>query len=184
MQRLFIGLSVPETIRERLVLLQPKPSGKVRPVDPAHMHLTLHFIGQAEAQPIAEALHGIKGEAFSLAFTGPGRFGSARRGGILWMGVEQHAQLSELHSALAEKLADFGIELEARAFTPHITLARYRRAVHGNYLNEFLNQSLPPMPPLPVTEFVLYSSKQTQGGPVYTREFAFLLDETRGSTGT
>lgn len=176
MQRLFAGLPIPEVIKQELTPLSPAPNAKVRPVSPAQMHLTIQFIGQADAEPIAAALQTIRADAFSLSLSSLGTFGSARRGAVLWAGVQDHPCLTELHNAIGLKLSALGIELESRAFTPHVTVARCRRQTPRGIIEDFLNQSVPPLPPLPVTEFILYSSNTTQDGPVYTREFTFPLE--------
>lgn len=175
MQRLFVGLPIPEAIKQGLAPLSP-PTAKVRPVSPAQMHLTLQFIGQTEAEPIADALQTIRAEAFSLVFSCLGTFGSARRGAVLWAGVQYHPRLNELHNSVGVKLARLGIELEPRAFTPHVTVARCRRQTPRAIIEGFLSQCLPSLPTLPVTEFILYSSNTAQDGPVYTREFTFPLE--------
>lgn len=175
MQRLFIGIPVPAIVQRSLVPLQPRSGNTIRPVSPAQMHLTLQFIGQAEPEPIARALYDVCREAFSLGFDRIGSFGSTRRDGILWVGLQDHPLLLDLHSAISGKLEQLGFLLETRAFTPHITLARYRRSAPAIQIKEYLQQVLPPLPELPVTEFILYSSEQTQTGATYARQCVYPL---------
>ncbi|MEX1032172.1 MAG: RNA 2',3'-cyclic phosphodiesterase [Cellvibrionaceae bacterium] len=175
MKRLFVGLPVTPSFAGRLSHLQPEADKKIRPTLGSQMHVTVQFIGRAEAEPIAKALQHVAGESFPLAVTQLGQFGSPRRGGILWLGVAIHPRLAALRADTIAALAPLGIEPDPRAFTPHITLARYRRGTPRNAVDAFLRQQLPPFPPLEVREFVLYASRQASAGSVYTPEGIFEL---------
>lgn len=174
--RLFIGVPVPGQFGEALQRLQPQADDRARPVAPAQMHLTLHFIGQADPEPIAQALRATAGAPFSLTLDRLGAFGGPRRGGILWVGMEDTPDLSQLHQRTGQTLEEFGLELESRNFTPHITLARCRRGTPRSAFDDFLAQPLPALPAFPVSEFVLYSSRPTPEGSIYTPESSYPLE--------
>jgi 2'-5' RNA ligase len=171
MQRLFIGLPIPPDLRLQLASLRPPPGRAIRPTLPGQMHVTMHFVGQAEAQPIATAMAAVHSDPFSLRFDRFGSFGSARRGGILWVGTEPHPQLIALHALLGAQLQGLGHAPESRPFTPHVTLARCRRSCPLQIFRSFSDQPVPELPPLSVNEVVLYSSTQSREGAVYHREF-------------
>ena len=67
-QRLFVGLPIPGQIREQLTTLQPRSAPGLRPVSPGQMHVTLHFIGNAEPRTLAEALGDIVAPSFIVGF--------------------------------------------------------------------------------------------------------------------
>jgi 2'-5' RNA ligase len=94
---------------------------------PAALHVTLAFLGAVESGllPLVEAAGGAaasKAAPFGLTFDLPGGPG---RGGIAWLGcTEPSAGLVRLHGLLAAALAARGLPVEARAYRPHVTLAR------------------------------------------------------------
>lgn len=98
--------------------------------DLAGTHLTLHFLGEtteADAAVIDDALAACAREArpFTLALAPLGAFPSAARARVLWAGVGGDViGLGALHAALGEALRALGRAPEARAFKPHLTLAR------------------------------------------------------------
>ncbi|MGQ9427450.1 RNA 2',3'-cyclic phosphodiesterase [Gilvimarinus sp. F26214L] len=176
MKRLFVAVPLAASLRHQLTPLLPRPTSHVRPVKPDQMHMTLHFIGDADLVPLAAALREINSPAFQINFEVVGTFGSPRRGGVFWVGSSGHPVLTALHGAMGRKLEALGLEVDERAYVPHITLARCRpRASHSVY-EAFRAQILPDLAPLDVDRFVLYSSDQTPDGAVYTAEEVFWLD--------
>jgi 2'-5' RNA ligase len=99
-------------------------------VDPAGLHLTLAFLGEmddarlAEVAPaVAEAAAGA--EPFTLTIGGLGTFGAPRAPRVVWAGVGGALRpLGELHQRLRAALVRRGFAVEARPYTPHLTLAR------------------------------------------------------------
>lgn len=129
--RLFVGLAVPVALAERLADLQPERGPGIRLVAPADMHVTLHFLGQAEPETVCAALGAVDARPFSLSITGTGSFRLRNGGRIVWAGVDVPAGLEALHAATARALATLGFEPEHRPFRPHITLARLKPRADG-----------------------------------------------------
>ncbi len=103
----------------------------IRWVPPANFHLTVKFLGDIEAsqvQAIADALE--------LAITpfprstinakGLGVFPNVRQPKIFWVGFVG-AELARLAAAVDRALLPLGFSLEARKFTPHLTIGRWRQ---------------------------------------------------------
>lgn len=96
------------------------------------LHLTLAFLGEvqealvpsfAEALEPLGKLHG----PFELEAMGSGTFGPPLHPRVLWVGLEGAVQaLANLRKDVARVLAPLGYLEEARAFSPHLTLARSR----------------------------------------------------------
>lgn len=173
MQRLFIAIPLPRPLRKQLGRLRPKPAPKVRPVKVEQMHITLHFIGNAEPAPLIPALHEVAFGRFPLQLESPGFFGSPRRGGVLWLGGRPHATLVDLHQRLGEKLSSLGIGVDERDFVPHVTLARCKPGANSRVFDTHLRQSLPPLEPFWVDHFVLFSSTLTPEGSFYRAEAVY-----------
>lgn len=133
MIRLFVGLNIPEDVRRRLAALLSGLAA-ARWVDPASMHITLRFIGEVDeavGEHLADALAAISAPAFEIAFAGLGTFNRGRKVTTLWAGVAAEPRLDHLHAKMESALVRAGLEPEARKFSPHVTLARFR-ARSGN----------------------------------------------------
>jgi len=123
--RLFLALWPEPPLRSALAAYRDAwrwPAG-AKPVADAALHLTLHFLG-------AFARARIPGLATSLAVVPASGSAMHPMGGAVWKGgiavlrFDANAALVELHGRLGAVLADAGIALDPRPFTPHVTLAR------------------------------------------------------------
>jgi 2'-5' RNA ligase len=174
-QRLFIAIDLPLEIREQLSTLPPAIRG-VRAVRIDNLHLTLHFIGQAEPEPIMAALESVAASCsrFEMLLSGAGFFRGRFRSSVLWAGIEAAPPLAELHSQLRSALKGLGIAVDTRPFQPHVTVARGER-VHIDELHRFVETHADFAALVAVDSFVLYSSALGRGGPTYTAEQRFPL---------
>lgn len=89
------------------------------------LHMTLAFIGDVppeRVETLRQAAAGVTNPAFTLQFD---RLACWRHNRIAWIGCsEPPLHLMTLVGQLAERLADAGFPLEARAFAAHVTLLR------------------------------------------------------------
>lgn len=175
MPRLFIALDLPRVVTKRLARSQPLPLPGIRLVPPDQMHVTLHFIGEADLSRVTSALRVIDHPAFTITIANIGQFKVAGGGAVLWAGVNSNPELASLHAMTGRALASTGFKPEARTYKPHITLARCN-AVGRSVLPDFIatHDSLL-IPTIPVIAFTLYSSDLSQGAPVYRKEGRYLL---------
>tara|TARA_B100001123_G_scaffold333814_1_gene376820 strand:+ start:949 stop:1275 length:327 start_codon:yes stop_codon:yes gene_type:complete len=97
--RLFLAISVPEIIRDKLDELRCVLPG-TRWITSSNLHLTLQFIGEVEPDRIEEikqTLQEVSGRSFLVAFKGAGYFPSRGNPKVLWAGCEQiHPHLLQL----------------------------------------------------------------------------------------
>jgi 2'-5' RNA ligase len=176
MPRLFVAVELPREVKEQLVRVQPRPATGLRLVQPDQMHLTLHFIGEAELDLIGAALAAVNCSPFEIEIEGVGRFPTQGRATTLWAGVTNEIALRRLHASVGEALAVTGYQPESRLFAPHITLARCGHRVLERLVDDFLSQPAKLEPTrIPVEGFTLFSSTIIDDAPVYKRErwFAF-----------
>lgn len=181
MVRLFVGLVLPPTHRQRLSLLGHGIEG-ARWVAPENLHLTLRFIGEVDedvGEEVAEALNGVRAAPFVVTLHGLGTFGHPPH--ALWVGAEDEPSgaLAALNGAVESVLVRRGLEPEHRNFTPHVTLARFRKASVNRPLNrlvQFLetNGALA-LEPFAVAGFTLFQSHLRPEGAEYERivEYTF-----------
>jgi RNA 2',3'-cyclic 3'-phosphodiesterase len=131
-RRLFVAIRLPESILNAFGGLQDKLKPFARDakwVKPAGIHLTLKFLGYVDPEKISTITDKLKLVASRHSNTtiiakGCGFFPNARRPNVLWVGVE--ANLQNIVSDMEEEMAMLGFEKETRAFTPHLTLARFK----------------------------------------------------------
>lgn len=165
--RAFIALELDEETQDDLgALCYGLPD--VRWVDPSLMHLTLHFLGDVELEPVLEALASVPmPPSFSVTLSGVGRF-LAKTGGAIWVGVEDSEPLARLHESMRRALRLAGVPLEKRKFQPHITLGRIRATpdeeIHA-YLEQFAGYRRALSPFSGVT---LFESQLRPDGPLHT----------------
>ncbi len=160
-KRLFFALWPDAPIRAQLSSVAASlHSVPGRRVAADHLHLTLIFLGDVDVnrQDCAQrAAAGVAGRQFDLLLDVLGYW---RRAQIVWLGCSRApTELLSLVNALQANLIDCGFAPEARAYRPHVTLARKAQ-------KNFAGATIAPVC-WPVTRFVLMESIQEQGGVRY-----------------
>lgn len=168
MHRLFVALRPPTTIREAcLAAMDDGPAGWAWQ-DDEQLHVTLRYIGEVErpvAEDIAAMLESFRCPPVEMALDGVGWFDHGPRG-ALFARVAPKAPLEALHVKLDRALVRLGLAPERRAFLPHITMARRRRASEDPAL--WLEQRAGlATPPVACTHLTLYESHLGGGGSTY-----------------
>src|SRR5262249_41831124 len=138
MPRLFVAVELPAAATAELARIRPPPADGVRLVEPHQMHVTLHFLGEADVDRVAAALGSAPAAVTLLTVEGVGQFSSADGAVIVWAGVRRSPALLGLHAAVAAALAGDGFRPEARVYTPHVTLARCEPGAARGVADEFL----------------------------------------------
>ena len=129
--------------------------GRVTAVD--NIHLTLAFLGEADAAQATIAAQRVKGQAHRLPVDAA-RY--VKRNEMVWVGAAAvPAELTALAASLHAALKAEGFTLEERPFAAHVTLIRKAR----------MPQSIPALPRVewPVEEFVLVRSRTSPKGSTY-----------------
>ena len=177
MHRLFVAIRPPEPIRD-LVIDTMDDSPALRWVGDEQLHLTLRFIGEVErpvANDIAATLERIRSPSFDLRIKSVGQF-EKRSGGALWAGIDPKGPVAALAAKVERAVQQAGMEPERRAFSPHITLARWNRR-NAEAVETFLRRHADlRSEPFAVDEFTLFESRLSRHGPHYEEIAAFPLD--------
>ena len=98
-------------------------------------------------------------------------FPNIKHPAVIWTGIHTDERaLSQMVTSTQIFAKKFGIKEEVRSFVPHLTLARIRK---GRKLTEKINDTLQPFTSMEFgsatfNRIVLFSSKLTPQGPVYT----------------
>ncbi|HYD33221.1 MAG TPA: RNA 2',3'-cyclic phosphodiesterase [Methylophilaceae bacterium] len=175
MPRLFVAIDLPRVVTKRLSRSQPPPLPGIRLTPAEQMHITLHFIGEAELAPILKGLGSIEHALFTLSIEHIGYFKTVGGGFIIWAGLQPSDELSSLHAAVGKRLNELGLKTESRAYKPHVTLARCRPAARSMLSDFMATHESVLIPSIPVVAFSLYSSDLSGGSPVYKREGRYSL---------
>lgn len=133
MLRLFVGINLPQDIRDHLAGLRGGLPG-ARWVGPETYHVTLRFIGPVDedvATDLAHALGAIQAPAVPVSLHGLGRFGGNDGARALWAGVTPTPELLLLHNRVESACRSCDLAPELRHYHPHVTLARFRRPATG-----------------------------------------------------
>jgi 2'-5' RNA ligase len=175
MPRLFTGLEIPAPLAAELASLRGGLSG-ARWLEPDLYHLTLRFIGDvdgATARDVADALDAIVRPGFGVTLDGVGAFGGDRPRAIV-AHAQASAPLIELQAEHERALRRVGLAPESRKFTPHVTLARLRRA-SALAVADFLESRGGFHRSFEAARFVLFSAREQTGGGPYLVEAAWPL---------
>ncbi|MFZ0959721.1 MAG: RNA 2',3'-cyclic phosphodiesterase [Terriglobia bacterium] len=179
--RAFIAIDLPESLRAALGEAQQAFRNACRDARwtrPEGIHLTLKFLGEisdAQTKQVVEALAQIDPiEPFSVEVQGFGFFPHAHRPRVFWAGVAAPPALAELAAQVESHMEKVGFAREDRAFSPHLTLARFQvprpqpeleaavAARAANSLGKF-----------DAMEFFLFESKLLPQGAQYRRVMRF-----------
>ncbi|HEY4135553.1 MAG TPA: RNA 2',3'-cyclic phosphodiesterase [Alphaproteobacteria bacterium] len=177
MIRLFVGIELPEPLREQLSLLQGGVPNAAWTA-PENMHLTLRFIGEVPEGSMGEiddVLADVSVPPFELSLAGVDTFARGREPTTIWAGLDPSEPLHLLHGRIDKGLARAGFPNDERRYTPHVTLGRLHRAPEMRVAEFVAAHNLFRAPPFGVEQFSLFSSHQASSGTVYTVEADYPL---------
>jgi RNA 2',3'-cyclic 3'-phosphodiesterase len=180
--RLFTALDLPAEVLGKLSRLLEKlrPTARIQWSPVENLHVTTKFIGYWPDERLPEVIGVLQGlewrPPIGVAIREVGFFPNARSPRVFWCGVEGDG-LEALASATDRATASLGVPSEARAFSPHLTLARIKERLNLQPLRDAI-AALPSLDfgSFPITSFFLYQSQPRRtGGSVYTKlaEFPF-----------
>lgn len=177
MIRLFVGLDLPQDLRDALERLGGGiPGARWLPAE--NFHVTLRFIGEVDeddAADLHEALAAVRAPAFDLEVAGFGAFQNGHRTHSLWAGVERTPPLMHLHEKVDRALVRAGLPPERRKYMPHITIAKLKGAPVHKVQDFIAHNNLFRHGPVPVEHFTLFSSTLGRSGATYTAEAEYPL---------
>ena len=169
MVRLFIGLTLPDHIKDQLV---PMASGipEARWIDQQNLHLTLRFIGEVNedvVEDIHNALSKLKFQSFTLQLNGVDCFRSRNKVRSVWAGITPLASLKALRGRVESILVNTGLPPETRKFKPHVTLARLKHTKVTSVIPYLEANAGFQTRQFQVEQLVLFQSHLGHGGATY-----------------
>jgi 2'-5' RNA ligase len=170
-KRLFIAISLPDEIKEKLVSVQRKfRKLNIRWIKPENLHFTLLFIGWVEEDKIEtikeiirKAVYGLSPFILKLEKVVLGPDGKRPR--MVWAVGPCVSELNKLRERIASKFKKHNIKFEDRhSLKLHITLARARgKELFGRKIEESLDLIFP------VEEVFLMGSELKKEGAEYKK---------------
>ena len=178
MKRIFTAIKItPDKPLTDFILKTQKsfPGAAIKWVESFNHHITLFFYGETEEKQISDIIAGLKGIADSIApfqvFTGKaGYFGSIKSPKVLWLEMlEPTGELMRLQSLVKEGAVNAGIHTDDKPFRIHLTLGRVHNSFDERLLKNWLlsSEGLTPQT-YDINEIILFESKLTPRGPVYS----------------
>lgn len=177
--RLFIAIDLPESLRDAIRAIQTDIRGsgfKAKWTAPENMHLTLKFLGNADAYYIDKINQAIQTTVqemtpFQLSGRRLGVFPNPRRPRVIWIGLQGDiGTLLGLQKQVEAQMALLGFPKEKRTFTGHLTIGRIKGKASLRQVDRMLTQyETLETDVFRVNEIILFKSQLKPSGPIYTR---------------
>jgi 2'-5' RNA ligase len=176
--RCFIACELPESVRSDLSNALTRMRDRapfLKWVKAENLHFTVKFLGEVKDHRLDEIKNLLKDVAetvppFSLKLGSLGTFGSRADLRVLWLGLDEGAEtLAEVAAKVERAMDSVGFPPEDRPFRSHLTLARSRRHSSDKAgIGDFEDIDVG-SPYFSVDALVLFQSRLTPEGPIYTK---------------
>lgn len=118
----------------------------LKTVKPDLMHVTLKFLGDTEESLTDEIESRILASTkdiapFEIRLSGMGAFPSMSNIRVVWIGINDGAQLGDIARKLDSSMGDLGFERDRKEFVPHLTLARARSGRNMGNVQDILKRN-------------------------------------------
>jgi RNA 2',3'-cyclic 3'-phosphodiesterase len=130
--RLFLAIDLTSSVRAEFDSLMARLKcleRHARWVRPEGMHVTVKYLGETRDEMVPEICRALESlhspKPVELRFRGLGFFPNERRPRVFWAGVESSSNLAAIAQGANQALEPLGFPREARAYLPHLTLARF-----------------------------------------------------------
>ncbi len=134
--RTFISIDLDkEKTKQNLIEVQKKitdtDSGEINLVKPDNFHITMKFLGDVEEPRINEVKQILeKYDEYPKKTLKVNEIGVFPHYGyikVIWAGLEDDPDLSDVKNSLESDLSDLGFERDDKEFKPHITIGRVKK---------------------------------------------------------
>ncbi len=180
MLRLFVGLDLPENIKDELYALRGGLIGAQWHTK-ERLNLNLRFIGNVEeyvAEEVLKELRYIRFPAFHMSFKGIGYFAHADQPHHIWTGVDTPKLIAELQEKIDRAVIKAGAgNADKFKFVPHVSLAKLQNTSIENVFGYISQHNLFHSQSFLVDSFCLFAShaRENGQGKYYTLEETYPL---------
>jgi 2'-5' RNA ligase len=177
--RVFCAIELPALVREKISehitrLRATAPDSAASWGRPENVHLTLKFVGEIPSSRVNNlteaAANAVAGcSPFEIVIRNTGSFPKLGTPRVFWIGVDDNSgRLAQLQAKLDDECLQFGFAKEARAFNPHLTIARGRKPQGARALAAAHKEIGFASTELCVKELVVIRSELSNTGSNYT----------------
>jgi len=170
LRRAFLAVVPPGEVLDAVDgLLERSPDRRFKWTTRDQWHVTVQFYGRVrDAGELVAALRAALGavEPVTARLRGAGAFRDAKRADVFWLGLEVPEAFADLHAAVCAASAAFVAPRDRVVFTPHLTLARLRRAADLRPEVDTL-EGVAVGPAWTVRELVLFESETRREGALH-----------------
>jgi 2'-5' RNA ligase len=180
--RLFVAVSIPrphlERVDDEMRSFRDK-AVNARWIDLENQHVTLKFLGRTPSDRLADvervcAMVAASHRPAPVSVIGTGAFPSRSRVRVLWIGLDDpEGVLTRMAGDLDQAFEPLGFATEARSFTPHLTLCRFKIPVPLK--GGFPEADLSDLEPFSIDRLELYRSHLSPKGATYEHVGEFPL---------
>lgn len=173
MHRLFLALPLPSSTQFQIEELKTAfPNSDFLHFETSEkLHITIAFIGKVSEKKkdaLLELFPVVNAQPFEIVLT-PLLLKSSS---VIALKIKKNKQLTALEKQVQKSLRDNNFIVEQRQFTPHVTLARFKKNTpmdERKKIKVFVRKNLPQeLFSIPVESFALYESTLTSKGSRYT----------------
>jgi 2'-5' RNA ligase len=187
--RIFLAIDIPQNLKKEIKKFISEcykiENRNIKYVEEENLHITLKFFGEVKKEKVKEIQNSffrVKQPNFRLKLSKIGCFPDFNRAKVLWIGIEDSKELSNLFNLIEKQSINLGFKPEERDFKPHLTIARFKTQPNSNLINFLTDNIKKEFGEFCADRFILYESKLTPNGPIYSKiqEFFFEQGETNG----
>ena len=176
--RTFLALPLAEKIVRRLAEAQQSllsAGARVRWVGQTNLHLTIKFLGGVEDDALNEVCRiaeevAAQTDPFEFSVRGLSSVPPAGQMRMVWAGIDEATgRLERMHALLEDAYVHLGFRKENRGFHPHLTLGRVKAGQNVQQLRSAVAAfAETDFGVQPAEELIVFSSKLTPEGPIYS----------------
>jgi len=175
--RTFIAVSLPPSVQTgigKLIRSLQSHGDGVSWVETRNLHITLKFLGDTPLNDLPQLIHAVtqsiqQTDSFDLTLHGIGVFPNWESPKTIWIGCREGSEeLRQLAEKIGKGLIPLGFPMEARKFSPHLTIGRIKKvAVESSLMSMLAEQKDCSFGSRCVDEVQIISSELTRKGPLY-----------------
>lgn len=179
--RAFIAIEISERSKKEISSIIAKlrsTRAHVKWTDPGLIHITLKFLGtipEGRVDSISEKISYVskKQDPFRIDLAGINVFPMWRMPKVIWLGInDPSGGLKRLARSVDNNMEKEGFLREKRAFSPHITLGRFKSLKKITALREMAQDMKAPSLSDNVDKIILFKSDLNRDGAVHTPVFS------------
>ena len=150
-------------------------------VEPDKMHLTLKFLGETHEKEIPKIKQLLQDftlthSEFEISFDKVGIFGSSYNPRVIWFGMGNNEKIRSLGENLLNYFNENGYKRDRQNFVPHLTVGRIKKLENKKFFQKQIDKVKEKhLQTFSVSEIILFQSRLTPQGPIYTELGKFNL---------